>query len=488
MLSRREFALGAACAPASLQGQAKKRPNILFATADDRSWNGAFRYRGANTLRIPAIDRVEREGLAFEHSFCAAPSCTASRSSMLTGRQMWQTREGGVLWSSLSPDYPVFTHLLEDAGYFVGSTAKTWGPGTWNALGHKRPPAGREFNTRRIAPPQPGIDPRDYAANFDDFLAARTDKTQPFFFWYGGTEPHRVYENGIGKRLGKNPANIDVPPFWPDTDIVRNDILDYCAEVEYFDTHLGRMLAALERAGELDNTLIVVTSDNGMPFPRGKVNLYDTGIRMPLSIRWGNNVAKPGRTASEFVQHIDFAPTFLDAAGVPIPASMTGKTLLPLLKGERDPSRDAAYAGVERHTLARPNNETYPTRCIRTKDFLYIRNFRPDRWPMGGEHVSNLGNINGDVDDSPTRNLILNERSKYGNAYELCFGKRRVDELYDLKADPWQMRNVSTDLKYSAAKQKLWDRLQSYLRQTGDPRIEGNDPWQSYPYRRPGQG
>ena len=316
-ITRRSLITGAPAFVASVAGvraQTSSRPNILFAIADDRSWDGAFRYGGKSVLNTPAIDRVMAEGVTFEHSFCASPSCTPSRSCVLTGRQMWQVEEGGTLYGSMPPKYPVFTHLLEDAGYDVGCTAKTWGPGNWKAMGQTRPPAGREFNARKLSTPTPGIDPRDYAANFDDFLAARKSG-QPFFFWYGGTEPHRVYEDGVGKRLGKKIADVEVPKFWPDTELVRNDILDYCAEVEHFDSHLGRMLRSLERIGELDNTIVVVTSDNGMPFPRAKVNLYDWGTHMPLSIRWGSRAAA-GKRVKDFVHHMDFAPTFLEAAGI----------------------------------------------------------------------------------------------------------------------------------------------------------------------------
>lgn len=466
-----------------------RRPNILFAIADDRSWSGAFRLRaGSNALRLPAVERIEREGVRFEQSYCAAPSCTPSRSSVLTGRQIWQVEEGGVLYGTLQTKYPVFTHLLEDSGYFVGSTGKTWGPGDWKAAGQTRPPAGQPFNTRRMSPkPAPGIDENDYAANFDDFLGARKNG-QPFFFWYGGSEPHRVYENGIGKRLGKKAEDIvEVPPFWPDTELVRNDILDYCAEVEWFDSHLGRMIASLERAGELDNTIIVVTSDNGMPFPRAKVNLYDWGVHMPLAIRWGAKAVSPGRSVAEFVHHMDFAPTFLEAAGVPIPAGTTGRSLLPLLTSTQPQGgRDFVVTGFERHTMCRPDGQTYPIRALRTSRYLYIRNFKPDRWPTGGEFISSNKTTHGDVDACPTKEHLLDSgiRSKYPKQYELCFGRRPAEELYDLQADPWQVQNVAGQSDRAADLRQLRAQLTGYLRKTGDPRVEGRDPWQGYVYHQ----
>jgi len=480
MTTRRQF-LGQIAATTGLHAQSS-RPNILFAIADDRSWPGAFSTRN-NALKLPAVERVEREGVRFENSFCASPSCTPSRSAILTGRQIWQVQEGGVLYGTLRPQYPVFTHMLEDAGYHVGNTAKVWAPGNWSAAGQTRPPAGPNYNSRVLEPPSTGLDTRDYAANFDDFLAARK-AGQPFFFWYGGTEPHRVYSAGYGRKLGKRLEDVDVPPFWPDVETVRNDLLDYCAEVEWFDSHLGRMLSSLERIGELDNTLVVVTSDNGMPFPRAKVNLYDWGVHMPLSIRWGSRIPS-NKSVQSFVHHTDFAPTFLEAAGIKPPDSITGRSLIPLFKDE-DPSRDCSFTGFERHTMCRPNGTTYPMRAIRTSQHLYIRNFKPERWPTGGSFISSNRTPHGDVDACPTATFMTDpaNRKAFPKHYELAFNRRPAEELYDLKADPWQMQNLAASPAHKTAKQQLRARIDSYLRQTGDPRIEGLDPWQSYVYHQ----
>jgi len=466
---------------AGLRAQTNTRPNILFAIADDMSWPGAFPIRtGSNALRTPALDRVAKEGLRFDQSYCAAPSCTPSRSAVLTGRQLWQVEEGGVLYGTLRPKYPVFPHLLEDQGYHVGSTGKTWGPGNWKATGHTRPPAGREYNARLMRPaPAPGIDTRDYAANFDDFLAARKAGGQPFCFWFGCTEPHRVYENGIGKRMGKRVDDATPPPFWPDTELIRSDLLDYCAEVEWFDSHLGRMLASLERIGELDNTLVVVTSDNGMPFPRAKVNLYDWGVRMPLSMRWGRKLTPGVRT--DLVHHTDFAPTFLEAAGIAPPQGIAGRNLL----SKPGSPREFVCSGLERHTMCRPENaSTYPVRSLRTERYLYLRNFKPDRWPTGGEHLSSNRTTHGDVDACPTKDYLVATAAKHPREFELNFGRRPAEELYDTQSDPYQMKNLAQDPAHQSIKKDLWTKLQTYLRQTGDPRIAGRDPWQDYVYHQ----
>jgi N-sulfoglucosamine sulfohydrolase len=472
---RREFlaTLGAAAACGR-----NRPPNILLALADDQSWQHT-QASGDPNVRTANFDRVAREGVRFEHSFCASPSCTPSRTSILTGRHMWQTGEGGVLYGALDPAIPVFPHLLADAGYHTGFTGKGWGPGEWQAAGLQRHPLGKEYNRRTFAhAASSGISDGDYAANFQDFLNERPAPA-PFFFWFGCREPHRPYEDGYGARQGKRLDSVRVPPFWPDAGEVRSDILDYCAEIDWFDRELGSLLAILEKAGELDRTLVVVTSDNGMPFPRAKANLYDWGVRMPLAIRWPARI-QGGRVRSDFVSHVDLAPTFLEAAGLIARQGMSGSSLL-----QPGGNRDCVYTGMERHTWCRPDGATYPMRAIRTKDFLYIRNFAPDRWPTGGpDFISSNKTAHGDVDEGPTKTFMVAHQKNYARQFDLGFGKRPVEELYDLAKDEFQMNNVAADAGFSAEKQQLWAKLRQYLEKTGDPRISGHDPWQALTYRQ----
>ena len=465
------------------------RPNILFVITDDQSWRdtGAA---GSRMVRTPAFDGVAKEGVLFTHSFAASPSCTPSRSAVLTGRHIWQVGEAGVLYGTLPKEHALFTHALQDAGYHVGWTGKGWGPGEWEPGGLPRAPLGREYNRRLHQPPvHATLDARDYAANFDDFLRERPAGS-PFFFWFGATEPHRIYEQDAGIRAGKSPADAPVPPYWPDTAELRRDLLDYANEIDWFDVQLARVLARLDATGERDRTLVVVTSDNGMPFPRAKVNLYDPGVRMPLAIRWPARVPG-GRVVDDFVWHVDFAPTFLEAAGLPIPATHAGRSLVTLLasgrSGRVDPSRDRAYAALERHTWCRPDGATYPIRSLRTHDFLYIRNFAPERWPTGGpEFVSSNKTFHGDVDGGPIKDLMedpANQR-RFPREFALCYGRRPAEELYDVRTDPDQVNNLAADPRHAAVKERLWNELRTYLKENGDPRVDGRDPWQAYPYRQ----
>jgi arylsulfatase A-like enzyme len=267
---------------------------------------------------------------------------------------------------------------------------------------------------------------------------------------------------------------VTVPPYLPDTPEVRSDILDYYHEVQRFDRDVGQHLALLESLGLLDNTLVVMTSDNGWPFPRAKANLYDAGTHMPLAIRFPGRITA-GTVVKDFVSHTDFAPTFLDLAGLdPLP-EMTGRSLLPILAGTR--RSDAAFVERERHANVRRGDLSYPSRAIRTSDFLYIRNFRPDRWPAGDPELYFAVGPFGDIDGGPTKSQLLDRRGDplFSRAFQLATAKRPAEELYDLSHDPHQLVNVAAESRYADAKARLRSRLDKHLRDTADPRVLADD-------------
>ncbi|MBI1357678.1 MAG: sulfatase-like hydrolase/transferase [Acidobacteria bacterium] len=489
--SRREFlsatgaAALAACAGTPREDPPAKRPNILLAYADDISYPHMGAY-GAKGLSTPAFDRVAAEGALFHHSYTGAPSCTPSRSCALSGQQLYRLREAGCLFGTFPADIDVYPLLLEAAGYHVGHTAKGWAPGVLEPGGRTASPCGEPYNKRRYQPGEvlDGMNLNNYAENFRDFLAARPAGA-PFCFWYGATEAHRKYQPGSGLAAGKKLEDVVVPEFLPDTDETRSDILDSYMEIEWFDQHLAKMLAMIEEAGELDDTIVVVTADNGMPFPRAKATLYDWGVRMPLAIRWGAKVPA-GKTVHSLVHHTDFAPTFLEAAGLPVPEAMTGRSLLPLLEDPdaRDPGwSDFTVTAIERHAWCRPEGALYPSRMIRTPDYLYIRNYEPERWPSGDpDFQSSHQGVYGEIDNGASKTFLLANREKFPREFELCCGKRPAEELYQTVQDPWQTRNLADDPAHAERKKELADRLDAYLAQTGDPRSRGESPWDDYPY------
>lgn len=432
-------------------GQVQDRPNILFVIADDWSYGHAGIY-GDHVLKTPYIDAVGREGAVFHNAFAAAPSCTPSRAAILTGKYPHELEAGVNLWGYLPKKYDNYSRILEQAGYHVGLTGKGWGPGNFEAGGYDRNPAGKPY--------------RSFALFMEDRAA---DK--PFSFWFGSQNPHRPYERGSGEASGMDARKVRVPGWLPDTPEVRKDILDYYREVEQFDRQLGEIISFLKEKGEYENTLIIITSDNGMPFPRAKANLYDSGTKVPLIISMGGLIVP--MEIHEFVSLTDIAPTILEVAVKDIPAAMTGSSLWGLLRKEKVQDRKMVFTERERHANVRDAELGYPARGIRTDEYLYIRNYEPDRWPAGDPEVYHSVGPYGDVDASPSKEYILSNRTEVTVApfFERAFAKRNADELYDLKADPDQLNNVASDKKYKKILDGLKKQLNDWQVKTGDPRI-----------------
>ncbi|MGI9470487.1 MAG: sulfatase family protein [Rubripirellula sp.] len=477
-------------------------PNILIAISDDHSYPHTSAY-GDPAIQTPAFDRVAKSGVLFRNAFTPAPGCSPMRAAFLTGREIWQNREAGTHASFFPRDLPVFTEQLAEAGYHVGMTGKGWAPG--RAEGWPHNPAGKSYGSRKNESPK-GISANDYSGNFDDFLAAKSGD-QPFCFWYGASEPHRVYGSGLGEANGVDPNKIELPKFLPDSQAIRSDVADYMFEIQWFDKHLGRMLDQLAKRGELENTLVIVTSDNGMPFPRAKANLYEFGIHMPLAIAWPSRIGA-GQDTDELVSLIDVTRTIFDASGVsPKQADqLSGRSLLPRVASDSDktsPPREAVYSGRERHSSSRFNSLSYPCRCVRTQTHLYIRNFTPERWPAGtpqkydkaiydvdGQLVSHkMGKEHGgyhDIDDGPTLRWMIANRADpdVGALLSAAVDLRPREELYDITSDPACLKNLADDEDAQGVKAELSKQLTDYLTQTGD--LRQTDPsaghvWESYP-------
>ena len=278
-----------------------------------------------------------------------------------------------------------------------------------------------------------------------------------------------------------------MPPIFPDHPIVRNDILDYYVEIEHFDRMVTRAIKTLEAVGQLENTIVVVTSDHGMPFPRAKASLYDDGARVPLAIRWSKGIRNSGRVVNSFVNLSDLAPTFLEAASLRPPQMMTAISLMDVFANKLKADRASAYIAMERHDGCRKGGKGFPCRAIRTKDFLYVKNHEPDRWPAGNPDREFCARYIpfGEVDSSPTKTLIMDNKDKsaFKRFYDLAFAKRPGEELYSIKSDPGQLVNLAGNPEFADMQKKMRSRLQKHLIKTKDPRALGLDaPWDYYPY------
>ena len=457
----------------SLPAPQKKPParlNILLFIADDWGFPHAGIY-GDKTARTPHFDSLARHGALFQNAFCAASSCSPSRAAILTGRYPHQLEAGANLWSYLPKKFPVYPDLLAKAGYRTGYTEKGWGPGGGWMPGWKSDPEGYASN-----PAGP------HFTSFDEFLTTQP-AGEPFCFWYGPKTPHRPYKKGIGLAAGYRPEQVTVPPYLADTPAVREDLLDYYQQVETLDMALGKALEALRKAGQLENTLIIVTSDNGHPFERAKTNEYDAGSRVPLLVYQPGRI-KPSRWP-QLINLLDLHATILDAAGLKPDARLPSRSWWPALTQDKPPKADAVFLEREAHYFADSKNLvigqnrlSYPVRAIRTTEYLYIQNLRPDRWPghipETDEEAQVLENGKTAVPASP--------------AYFrwLAFGKRPAEELYSVQKDPHQLRNLAMLPAYKGLKTRLRKRLMDWRTATADPRIinPADDSFDTYPIFR----
>lgn len=465
--------------------QDRPSPNILFCIADDASPH--FGCYGCNWAKTPNIDRLAAGGITFRNAYTPTAKCAPSRAAILTGRYPWLLEEAANHQSFFPPMYKSFTEVLAEAGYGVGAQGKFWGPGIARTADGATRTWGLMPSTAQKTDADPGV-------GFKKFLAARP-QGKPFFYWFGSRYPHRPYKPDLGLTAGKKPSDIErVPKIWPDNDVVRRDMLDYAVEIERYDAEVGALLKVLEESGEAENTLVIVTSDHGMPFPRVKGHNYHASNHVPLVAHWPKGIEKPGRSAEGFISLIDFAPTFLELLGLAGeqdgmngPSGMAkiyGRSLSDIFAGEAKHDRSVVLLGRERNdVLARPGTEHglgYPVRGIREGNLLYLVNYAADRWPCGNPE---LGLI--DTDASPTKKWIedLMPGDKY---WELCFGKRPAEELFDLAVDPDCVVNLAVAADWKQRKGLLREKMDAALREQEDPRIlNRGDVFDRYPSVKP---
>ncbi|MEZ6137541.1 MAG: sulfatase [Pirellulaceae bacterium] len=500
------------------------RPNVLFFFVDDWGRDAGV-YADANqpslsdVIATPNFDRVAHEGVVFNNAFVPVSSCGPSRAALTTGRYFWNCGSGAFLngrasdWKNNPNPFRAMTKfpdLLRDSGYLALKSLKTidFAPSKVSKAGRDVPTV--EYQRYGLYVSQ-ASDDADRLKRIETTLnhprqemrrvLKSQQEGQPFFFIYGTINVHRPWHPDSGQKLwGIDPDKLKgrIPKFLPDVEDVRRDFADYLGEVQAADAMLGVMLDELEAAGQLDNTIVILSGDNGIPgIPRGKTNCYDFSVRAPLMVRWPAKV-KPGRRVDDFVSTMDIGPTLLEAAGLAVPTDMDGRSFLPQLTSDQngwiDRQRDHVVVGRELHFhTARDGNLPYPMRAIRTRDYLYIRNFKPDRWPNGAPYniddADAAGNYDRleiapyrDLDASLTKSWLISNRemSPAREAVERTLGLRPAEELYAIQDDPDSLTNLADDPVHSAVKARLSQQLMEVLKRTNDPRL--TDDFDRPPY------
>ncbi len=502
---------------ASLSAAVADRPNILFCFADD--WGRyASIYRDPNrpglndVIKTPTLDRIGRSGVVFNNAFVSAPSCKPCRASVSTGMPFYRCGSNAFLhhqeYGKAKDPYkklPGFSQLLVEGGYHVMHWGKTTNkPAKRVDRTHHLPICYFSQAVSEVADKEARKEEifSFVRSNFSSFLDKKKED-QPFFYWFGPHNSHRQWTRGSGKELwGLDPDSLKgkLPEFLPDVHDVREDIADYLGEALAWDRMVHELIAELKERGELENTLIIVSGDHGMPgMPRGKCNLHDFGSMVALLVSWPDGI-QSGREVDDFVSLMDIAPTILEAAGIKPPKHMLAKSFMNLLTSRKngiiEPERDHVIIGRERHVgQSQRDRAPYASRAIRTKDFLLIRNFEPDRLPMGVVYdpkakpedlLQNHYLAYPDMDASPTKVFLMTHRDTHAEYFDYAFAARPEFELYDLKNDPDQVRNVAANSDFSQVRQRLTKRMMKILKQTRDPRvIDGGNAFDQKPFVDP---
>ena len=406
--------------------------NILYLHSHD---TGRFIQPYGYAVATPNLQRLAEEGVLFRQAFNTSPTCTPSRASMLTGQYPHNCGMYGLAHRGFVLAHPEhhLAHYLSAQGYqavLAGMQHEHRDP---HALGYQ------------VILPTPTRQARDVAPAAVQFLDSRP--VQPFYLSVGFEETHRPYPQA---GPGDDPRYCLPPPLFPDNPTTRQDMAAFMASARQFDQGAGQVLAALERNGLAEDTLVLCTTDHGVAFPRMKCNLSQQGMGVMLLLR-GPGGFTGGQVIDALVSQLDVFPTLADAAGLPAPGWLQGVSLMPLVRGETRAARDVAFGEINYHCVYEP------TRSARSLRWNYIRRF--EVYP----HVPLP-----DVDASPTKDFwVANGWLDQAPAGE---------ELYDGYLDPNEVQNLAGDPGHLAVLNEMRERLRAWMVETGDPLLQGPIP------------
>jgi len=408
---------------------AAERPNFVVFIADDMAWNDCGAY-GHSKIRTPYVDQLARDGLRFDNAFLTCSSCSPSRSSMITGRYPHNTG-AEQLHLPLPGQQVTFVERLKASGYYTASAGK------WH-LGKATMPKF-DFVTAKM---------NQWVKTLQE-----RPRDKPFFCWFAFTDPHRGYQKNTIPMPHK-PSDAIVPPFLPDNIETRRDLAAYYDEIARLDGVVGACVKELEKQNATRETVIVFLSDNGRPFPRCKTTVLDSGIKTPWIVKWPGR-AKPGTTTDSLISSIDLAPTVLELAGVKIGPTFQGKSFASILSDPKAATRQYVFAEHNWHDFDDHQ------RAVRSSRFKYIRNSYTDI-PLTPP---------ADAVRSPTYNsmLTLHASGKLPKSQSICFAAPRpAEELYDLAADSYEMKNLAGDPAYAKTLTELRGVLDGWSKRTDD--------------------
>jgi uncharacterized sulfatase len=414
-------------------------PNLLLIIADDCTYRDLEVYGGQ--ARTPNLNRLATEGMKFSHCFQAAPMCSPTRHCLYTG--LYPVKSGAYPNHTFAYDWvKSIAHYLPPAGYSVHLSGKT----------HINPPSVFPFEYTRLAgDPNPNPDP----AAFDAVLRKSADTKKPFLFIAASNEPHTPWNKGDPSAYP--PASLKLPPVLVDSPDTRVAFSKYLAEITYFDSQVGQLLALLDQHGQRDNTLVVVLSEQGNSFPFAKWTCYDVGLHSGCLVRWPGKV-KPGSTSDALIEYVDVVPTFLEAVGLPRPAILDGRSFLAVLTGAASTHKTHVY-GLQTTRGIINGADHFGIRSVRDVRYRYIRNFTPEATFANAtthDPVFKTWETMAAAGDATAKRLVHD------------YQHRPAEELYDCDADPWNRHNLIAEPRLAGVRAGLSAKLDAWMKQQGD--------------------
>ena len=423
--------------------RAESPPNILLLLADDMTYDDLGSYGNAD-VRTPNLDRLAAQGLRFRYAFNSSPMCAPTRMSLYTG--IHPVRNGAYPnHSRVYEHIRSMPHYLDSLGYRVALIGKR----------HEAPAENFPFEYLGGRHHDGGKGVALDVSKVRAFMEENKDR--PWSLVVASNQPHRPWNRGVS--YAYNPDSLSLPPYLVDTEVTREALARYYAEVTYMDEQAGRILQDLRETGQAEETIVIFLSEHGSNFPHAKWTAYDTGLRSAAIVRWPN-VVRPGRLSEAMIQYVDLLPTLIEAAGgAPGQYNFDGRSFLPVLRGERDEHRQYAF-GIQTSTGIYSGPEAYGIRTVRSKRYRLIWNVN---WKNTFQNMVTEGSG------------IFQSWKKKAEAGD-PFARKRVRwyqerpqyELYDLRHDPYELENVADDPAYQAVERRLKRQLEEWMQQQGD--------------------
>lgn len=431
------------------------RLNILLFTADDLHAESLGVFRGKVKDLTPNLDRFAKQAMLFDRAHVNAAICVPSRAVIGTG--LYSHRSGAMGFMKANNGTPDIVTTFQNAGYLAGILGK---------VGHSTPTRSMKwdysFDQKDLGN---GRNPEIYYERSGKFFSQCKSTGKPFYFMVNSHDPHRPYCNPEKLTRGAampsriyDPSEVDVPGFLPDLPGVRAELAQYLNSTRRLDDTFGRVMDALDESGFAGNTLVVFLSDNGIAVPFAKCNAWFHSTRTPLLVRWPGVVQEGTSNRVDFVSEVDFFPTFLEAANVPGPSDLDGRSFLPLLKGEKQEGREFVFTQID----GKAGGDNVPMRCVQNAKYGYIYNPFSD-----GKHRyrnNNEGRTMAAMNQAAKADAAIAARIQ-------LFRYRVPEEFYDLENDPDCLHNLIDSPEHRSAIESLREKLQDWMKATGDPML-----------------